>query len=68
VTAVTARDYISTVVPEGYARYAVRLNGLLLGVCDAPLGSSVTDVTDLARRSLLGERLPESVKFWPVSQ
>jgi hypothetical protein len=59
--------YIATVVPAGYARYAIRLGGVLLGAVDVPVGrGGFYDPANMARRWLLGEELPEPVRFWPV--
>ena len=58
--------YISTVLPAGYERYAIRMGGILLGVVDMPAGQGYGPV-NMAHRWLTGESLPDAVKFWPVA-
>jgi hypothetical protein len=61
-----SQPYVSTVVPEGYARYAIRMGGVLIGALDVPACQGIY-AAGLAHRWLMGEQLPEAVRFWPVT-
>ena len=56
-------SYISTVVPAGYERWAVRLGGALLCVIDVPAGQG-NYVPGLAHRWLTGGEIPGTVIIW----
>ena len=58
-------EYVATVVPSGYERHLIRLGAAPLCVIDVPRGQGPF-VTWLARRWLLGDVLPDSVRVWPV--
>jgi hypothetical protein len=57
--------YISTVVPAGCERYAIRLGAVLIGVLDIPHWMNAVMV---AREYMSGGWLPEGVTFWPADQ
>lgn len=62
----TTPAYISTVIPAGYARYAVQLGGALLCVIDIPAHRG-HDAAGLAHQWLLGNPVPEGVTVYPVA-
>jgi hypothetical protein len=61
-----SQPYISTVVPEGYSRYAIRMGGVLLGALDVPAPCPAWAAARLAGQWLAGEQLPDDIRFRPV--